>query len=75
VVSTRVEPEAGACQLYQTDLPPTLPAWFGSPGSFVAPTLVPLTIPLLPERTCAAAKASLLVPELGLVPSNSQPSE
>ena len=41
-------PDAGAVQLYQTDLPPALPAWSGSPVSFVAFTFVPLTVPLVP---------------------------
>src|SRR5207247_211298 len=52
-------PEAGAVQLYQTDLPPALPAWFGSPASLVASTFVPVTLPLVPVIACAAAKLSL----------------
>jgi hypothetical protein len=35
------DPVDGAVQLYQTEAPPTLPPWFGSPVSFVAPTLEP----------------------------------
>jgi hypothetical protein len=43
---------------YQTDLPPPFPAWFGSPASFVAPTFVPVALPLVPDRAVAATKAS-----------------
>ena len=32
-------PLVGAVQLHHTERPPGLPAWFGSPGSLVAPTL------------------------------------
>jgi hypothetical protein len=33
----------------QSETPPALPAWFGSPGSFVAPASTPLSVPLPPE--------------------------
>ncbi len=34
-------PELGAVQRNQTDEPPGSPPWVGSPGSLVAPALVP----------------------------------
>ena len=49
------------CQLYQTDLPPGLLSgeWLGSPASFVAPELTPVTRPAGPVSACAAEKLSL----------------
>ena len=41
-------PLLGAVQAYQTDLPPGLLAWLGSPASFVARVLLPKTCPELP---------------------------
>src|SRR5438046_2892707 len=58
MVSTVAVPLAGATQRYQMEAPPELPAWFGSPDSFVAPTLEPVAVPLVPETTCAFAKLS-----------------
>src|SRR3989442_921759 len=49
---------AGASHRYHTECPPALPAWLGSPLSFVAPELVPVTVPLLPLIDWALAKAS-----------------
>src|SRR5204863_9454302 len=39
-------PVAGGRQTYQTEWPPALPLWFGSPASFVAESVVPETLPL-----------------------------
>jgi hypothetical protein len=47
-----------AVQRYQTEAPPELPAWFGSPGSLVAPTLDPPAVPEAPASACALAKSS-----------------
>src|SRR6266404_692437 len=51
-------PAAGAVHDHQTDLPPTLPAWFGSPVSLVAPTLEPLSVAEEPLAAVALAKLS-----------------
>src|SRR5437762_11344089 len=51
-------PAAGAVQDHQTDLPPALPAWFGSPVSLVAPTLEPLSVAEEPLAAVALAKLS-----------------
>src|SRR5438034_587431 len=48
MVSMIAWPVAGAVQLYQTECPPALPAWLGSPVSLVAPTLVPVAEGELP---------------------------
>src|SRR5213594_3062111 len=48
-----------AVQRYQIERPPALPAWLGSPLSFVAFTLLPLTVPETPLMLWALAKASL----------------
>ena len=45
--------------MYHTDAPPRLSWMVGSPGSTVAPTLVPATDPEVPLITCALAKLSL----------------
>src|SRR5207247_9835341 len=37
-----------------------LPAWFGSPGAFVAETFVPVRLPRCPEIAKADAKLSLV---------------
>src|SRR5438105_3169238 len=57
-VSTVAVPLAGAVQRYQTEAPPALPAWLGSPDSFAAPAFEPVTVPLAPEIACAFAKLS-----------------
>ena len=54
LVSTVTDPPAGATHEYQMDAPPELPAWLGSAGSFVAPTLFPVTLPLPPLSGCRA---------------------
>src|SRR5688500_12377872 len=51
-------PLEDACQRYQTERPPAA-AWTGSPGSDVAPALLPERVGLLPARTTPAEKASL----------------
>src|SRR2546423_4068382 len=58
-VSIVAVPLAGAVQRYQIECPPALPTWLGSPASLVAPTLVPVRLPLEPLRSWAAAKLSL----------------
>src|SRR5436190_2587839 len=60
-VSNCQVPAAGAVHRYQMDLPPGLETWSGSPASFVAPRLVPLTVPVFPVMTSALAKLSLLL--------------
>ena len=55
-------PALGAVQVNQTDLPPALPAWAGSPASLVAVRLSELTVPELPVIARALAKLSLLTP-------------
>jgi hypothetical protein len=57
-VSIESDPVAGATHRYQMLAPPALPAWFGSPVSFVADTLVPDVVPLEAESVRAALKAS-----------------
>src|SRR5205807_3964621 len=57
-VSTVTEPAAGATQRYQIETPPALPAWFGSPDSFVALAFEPVTVPLEPEIARAFAQLS-----------------
>ena len=52
-------PLAAGVHDHQTDRPPALPAWVGSPLSLVAPTLLPVRVPVAPLSTCAFAKASL----------------
>ena len=52
-------PLLGAVQRYHIDLPPPLPTWAGSPGSFVAAIFVPVTAPEVPLMTWAKAKLSL----------------
>src|SRR5258706_5306345 len=60
LVSNVAWPVPVAVQLYQTDLPPPVPGGFvGSPVSFVAKLLLPLTVPELPVNPCALAKLSL----------------
>jgi len=50
-VVIRTSPFVGAVHDHQTELPPTLPAWFGSPPSFVAATLDPMTVTFVPVIT------------------------
>ena len=60
VVSMVAWPVTGAVQRYQTEAPPELPAWLGSPASLVAPTLESaLRATDVPLSVCAAAKALL----------------
>ena len=54
----RVDPGGRGVHTYQTDAPPALPAWSGSPGSLVAPTLLPCTMAEVPDKGCALAKLS-----------------
>ena len=61
--------DAGAVHAYQTEWPPALPAWFGSPGSFVAPTFEPLTTPFVSFSTVAFANMSFETPVPGPVES------
>ena len=49
----------GAVQKYQIECPPAFPAWFGSPASLVALTVVPVTLADPPENPCALAKLLL----------------
>ena len=58
-VESRRVPVAGALKRYQTEAPPALPATSGSPASFVAPLLPPVTEPRVPRRPVAVAKESL----------------
>src|SRR5260370_40821291 len=51
-------PVTGACQVYQTDLPPTFPAWRGSPASKVAFRFWPAMVPLRPNRLTRVGKLS-----------------
>src|ERR1043165_954512 len=53
-------PLLGAVQRYQTDLPPLLPAWFGSPASLLALAVFAETITAVPVNIIALAKLSLL---------------
>src|SRR5215472_16476546 len=59
-VETVTYPSCGARQDHHTDLPPGLPAWLGSPGSFVALILFPVTTTFVPEINVAAANMSLV---------------
>jgi hypothetical protein len=56
--------DAGAVHAYQTEWPPALPAWFGSPDSFVAPTFERLTTPFVSLRTIGLANMSFHTPAL-----------
>ena len=49
----------GAVQLYQTEAPPELPAWRGSPGCLVALVVSTMMVPEAPASTAALAKLSL----------------
>ena len=61
---TVAEPVIGAIHFHQTDAPPTLSAWFGSPGSLVAPRFVPVTVVQLPliVVACRDRRARVLQP-------------
>jgi hypothetical protein len=69
------DPEDGAVQLYQTDAPPTLPPWFGSPVSLVAPTLEPVVVPLEPAIFVALEKSSLTGPAARADAANVAPAQ
>ena len=58
-VSKLMEAVSGAVQQYQIECPPGLPAWLGSPASLVAPTLLPVTVPLAPPMNSQLVKLSL----------------
>ena len=53
-------PPEGAVQSYHTEAPPSLPAWLGSFGCFVAPTLLPKIVPPDPVMTSALLNMSLV---------------
>src|SRR3954471_2329966 len=55
-------PLVGAVQVHQTDFPPALPPWFGSPASLVAPLLLPVTVMPGPLRGVALPKLLLAGP-------------
>src|SRR5204863_236519 len=63
MVSMVAWPLPGAVQDHQTEWPPALPAWLGSPVSLVAPTLVPVCVEVLPLIVMALAKLSLAGPD------------
>jgi hypothetical protein len=65
-------PVCGAVHEYQTDAPPLLPAWFGSPGSLFAPTFVPVVEPEAPLIVCAAEKLLFAGPAASAVVANRQ---
>src|SRR5439155_14988644 len=46
----------GAVHTNQTDAPPALPPWFGSPVSLFAPTVVPFVVRPRPVNSQALAK-------------------
>ena len=58
MVSMVMFPLAGAVQVHHTDLPPVLPAWLGSPTSFVAFTFVPVRVAAVPLMLSRLAKLS-----------------
>src|SRR5450631_4494242 len=58
-VSNRYDPVTGTVHSYHTDAPPRLSWMVCSPGSTVAPTLIPVTDPEVPLSTCALPKLSL----------------
>ena len=45
--------------VHQTDLPPALPAWLGSPDCLLAPTLVPETVVVAPLTVMVVGVAKL----------------
>src|SRR5438067_1179631 len=59
MVSTVAWREPGAVHCHQTECPPVLPAWLGSPDSLVAPALLPVALAELPVSLLALAKLSL----------------
>src|SRR5690242_13440921 len=59
-VVTVYVPLLGAVQVHQTEEPPELPAWNGSLGSRVAPTLEPVTVTTAPARATRLEKLSLV---------------
>src|SRR5438552_18935250 len=58
VLMTR-SPLVGAVQVHQTDLPPGLPAWLGSPASLVAFVFHPATLRFVPRSAMRLANRSL----------------
>ena len=52
-------PLVGAVQLHQIELPPILPAWFGSPDSLFAPTFDPVVVMFVPVRMIRLLNRSL----------------
>src|SRR4051812_15923736 len=63
VVSKVATPSCDAVQLYQTEvlLDDDPEKCTGSPGSAVAPSLLPVTTPEFPLSSCAVAKSSLAI--------------
>ncbi len=57
-VLTVTVPAAVGVIFHQTEAPPELPAWLGSPDSLVAKTLLPLVVPEDEVRAIAAEKPS-----------------
>ena len=51
-------PAEGAVHVHQTDLPPALPAWLGSPVSLVAPTFEPVSVAEDPVMAVPLAQLS-----------------
>src|SRR4051812_35238540 len=60
-------PEAGAVQVHQTDLPPEMPAWRGSPVSRGALTLEPEAVTTGPLSVGRLGKESLGAVPVGVV--------
>src|SRR5689334_10705088 len=67
-------PVASAVHAYHTEAPPGLPAWSGSPGSFVAPMLFTSSEPLLPKSPLRLRKKSSAGGPLGKSASTSTAS-
>jgi hypothetical protein len=62
-VSIVAVPDALGVNRYQIDEHPAFPAWFGSPDSFVPPTLLPFAEPDASPSTTPLAKLSFAGPE------------
>jgi hypothetical protein len=58
LVSIANVPFRGAFQLNQTECPPAFPAWFGSPGSFVAFEMSTAPVPSADRKGIGVAKES-----------------
>ncbi len=66
-VLTVTWPAAVGVIFHQTDAPPPLPAWRGSPVSFVADALLPLVVPEAEVSAIALEKALLAGPDVPTV--------